>query len=116
MKTIKSIAWTPELRVKAIHLITDNSLLSLRSCHAGTLCHEYKGRWHDGKGYKKMKLEGRTLYVHRVAYEMYGNVIPAGQILDHKCRNPGCCNPDHLEPVTVRENTERGNGKWIFEQ
>lgn len=29
-------------------------------------------------------------------------------LLDHKCRVRCCCNPDHLEPVTVRVNTLRG--------
>lgn len=114
MKTIKPIVWTPELRAKAIHLVMENSLLSLQSCFDGTLCYEYKGKWNDGKGYKKMRLEGRAVYVHRVAYEMHGNIIPEGHILDHKCRNPGCCNPSHLEPVTVKENTLRGFGKWIY--
>lgn len=28
--------------------------------------------------------------------------------LDHLCRNRGCINPDHLEPVTCRENLLRG--------
>lgn len=27
--------------------------------------------------------------------------------LDHLCRRPACCNPDHLEPVTHRTNMRR---------
>lgn len=46
---------------------------------------------------------------HRYAYEMLREPIPAGLQLDHLCRNRACCNPDHLEPVTSRENTLRGN-------
>jgi hypothetical protein len=30
--------------------------------------------------------------------------------IDHLCRRPLCCNPLHLEAVTMRENLMRGNG------
>lgn len=29
-------------------------------------------------------------------------------LLDHGCRVRNCCNPEHLEPVTVQVNTLRG--------
>jgi hypothetical protein len=35
--------------------------------------------------------------------------IPDGLELDHLCRNRRCVNPVHLEPVTPRVNTLRGN-------
>jgi hypothetical protein len=50
----------------------------------------------------------RTLAAHRVAYEWLVGPIPDGLQLDHLCRNPSCVNPDHLEPVTNRENGRRG--------
>lgn len=80
------------------------------------LCWRHTGTWQDGKGYKKVKWKGRSLYVHRVMFTIHNGPIPEGLILDHKCRDHTCCNPDHLEAVTVKENTLRGNGKWIFEQ
>jgi HNH endonuclease len=45
---------------------------------------------------------------HRYAYEMIVGPIPDGLVLDHLCRNPSCVRPDHLEPVTQRENLLRG--------
>jgi hypothetical protein len=46
---------------------------------------------------------------HRVTYEALRGPIPDGMVLDHKCRTRCCVNPDHLEPVTDRENLMRGN-------
>lgn len=47
---------------------------------------------------------------HRVAYELAIGAIPPGLHIDHLCRNRICVNPDHLEPVTQRENNLRGVG------
>lgn len=44
---------------------------------------------------------------HRWAYEFYVEPIPTGFDIDHLCRNKSCVNPDHLEPVTRRENVLR---------
>lgn len=62
------------------------------------------------KGYGRIKeTRGPTRLPHRVAYEIARGTIPEGLVIDHLCRNPACCNPDHLEAVTLRENTRRGN-------
>lgn len=47
-------------------------------------------------------------FTHRFAYETFVGPIPAGLVLDHLCRRPACMNPDHLEPVTQKENSKRG--------
>lgn len=44
---------------------------------------------------------------HRFAYELLVGPIPPGLQIDHLCRNRRCVRPDHLEPVTTRENTFR---------
>lgn len=46
---------------------------------------------------------------HRFAYQKFVGAIPDGLCLDHICRNRACCNPAHLEPVTQKENTLRGD-------
>ncbi len=59
-------------------------------------------------GYGRFFFGGRLTPAHRVAYEMLVGPIPDGLHLDHLCRTPACVNPAHLEPVTQRENTLRG--------
>lgn len=66
----------------------------------------------DGKGYGQInggRTPTRMMRAHRVAYELVIGPIPDGLDLDHLCRTPRCVNPDHLEPVTRRENTARGD-------
>lgn len=59
-------------------------------------------------GYVQIYVDGRYPYVHRFMYEQQFGPIPVGLQLDHLCRVRGCCNPDHLEAVTQRENILRG--------
>lgn len=60
------------------------------------------------KGYGQFKIAARNVPAHRMAYELFVGPVPAGLVVDHLCRNRGCVRPDHLEPVTSRENTLRG--------
>lgn len=50
-----------------------------------------------------------TTLAHRFSYVMFRDAIPAGLELDHLCRNTRCVNPNHLEPVTPKENVFRSN-------
>lgn len=73
-------------------------------------CWEWQGT-RDGRGYGKFNLESRRpVLAHRFSYEAVVGPIPEGLSLDHLCRNTGCVNPAHLEPVTHKENCLRGVG------
>lgn len=61
----------------------------------------------DRDGYGQARYRGVVRRAHRIIYETERGPIPAGLVLDHKCRNPGCVNPDHLEPVTQAVNLRR---------
>lgn len=54
--------------------------------------------------------------VHRATYEMVHGPIPDGLEADHLCRNRACCNPAHIEAVTRRENTLRGDGPELLRE
>lgn len=47
---------------------------------------------------------------HRYAYTLLVGKIPKGLTLDHQCRNTSCVNPEHLKPMTIKENILKGNG------
>lgn len=73
--------------------------------------------WRGAKrpdGYVQIRVAGRLVYAHRVAYEVFVGPIPDGLTLDHVvergCKSRACVNPSHLEPVTHRENCLRGTG------
>lgn len=61
------------------------------------------------EGYGHISYENRVQPVHRLAYESAVGPIPDELHLDHLCRRPSCFNPQHLEPVTCRENLLRGD-------
>ena len=66
----------------------------------------------NGVGYGVFFYDGRRGYAHRFSYEFHVGEIPPGLHIDHLCRNTRCVNPEHLEAVTQRENTLRGETPW----
>jgi len=60
------------------------------------------------RGYGQVGIDAKKVFVHRFVWESLVGPIPAGLQIDHLCRNIICCNPDHLEVVTLKENCRRG--------
>lgn len=79
-------------------------------------CWEWTGALHHG-GHGEFRVGRRMVRAHRFGYETFVGPIPDGMDLDHFRLNPGprrcgcmsrCVNPEHVEPVTHRENILRG--------
>lgn len=76
--------------------------------------------WRGGvctRGYGQIH-RGRSILVHRIAYESMHGPIPAGMVIDHLCHDPKTCpgglcghrrcvNPAHLAAVTNADNLRR---------
>ncbi|CAM5608262.1 hypothetical protein GCM10010329_17260 [Streptomyces spiroverticillatus] len=84
---------------------TDRFLDKIQDAAGG--CWQWTGHL-KSNGYGQFTLAGRPAYAHRVAYELLRGPIEHGLVIDHLCRNRGCVNPGHLEPVTHRTNILRG--------
>lgn len=83
-------------------------------------CHRWTGQ-HDRDGYGLVSVvvvdeeTGKRRHVrrrvHRVRYEIEVGPIPPMHVIDHVkargCAHRDCCNPDHLEAVTVTINSKR---------
>ena len=57
-------------------------------------------------GYGTFGSLGKTLYAHRVSWELHFGAVPQGLFVCHKCDNPPCCNPVHLFLGTQGDNLQ----------
>lgn len=67
-------------------------------------------RWHGAKsqGYGYINRGGRgegIVKATRYSYEIHKGPIPDGFLVRHKCDNPECTNPEHLELGTNADNS-----------
>lgn len=68
-------------------------------------CWEWQGSktW---SGYGQFQHGTATKLAHRIAYTFANGDIPDGLVVRHKCDNPPCCNPAHLEVGTYKDNMQ----------
>lgn len=61
----------------------------------------------DGR-YGAFFMGDRVIPAHRASWILHGRKVAADEVLDHICRITLCVNPDHLRPLTQRENILAG--------
>lgn len=88
------------------------SLPAFLAARVSTGCLPWSGA-QTTKGYGTVRHDGKTHYVHILAWEEEHGPIPDPLTVEHKCRVRCCMNVSHMELVTRAENSRRGNAvRW----
>jgi hypothetical protein len=76
-------------------------------------CWEWQGTCPYGR-YGHFSVDGKAVKAHRWIYELVRGPIGVGLVVRHKCDNPKCVNPLHLEVGTLSDNTQDAikRGRW----
>lgn len=72
-----------------------------------TGCWIYEGKDPSSNGYQRCRHWGIRFQVHRLVYELIKKIDIRDKQLDHLCENRPCCNPEHMDPVTPKVNSNR---------
>lgn len=91
--------------IESRDLLSMRSALAARSVVVGE-CWEWLGRY-DRSGYPVMSFGQRRgkLGVHRLVIEAVEGAPLGAQAAHHRCGSSRCVRPEHLQPVTQRENS-----------
>ena len=88
--------------------VIERFLLKVKIIESG--CWEWTAS-KNRKGYGQFNLHKKIVRSQRLIYEYYYGQISPDLTIDHLCRNRACVNPLHLEQVTSKVNTLRGEGE-----
>lgn len=67
-------------------------------------CLNFTGVLH--RGYGSIRHKYKYIKAHRAIWEYYNGSISDGLIIRHKCDNSRCCNINHLEIGTHKDNSQ----------
>lgn len=83
---------------------TETRFLDKLSIGVDNDCWLWTGCTRGVKSYGFLRVDGKNLYAHRLAYKFYCGDIPKDMYVLHKCDNPMCCNPNHLFLGSPQDN------------
>lgn len=73
-----------------------------------TECWEWQACIEKG-GYGRYHVGKRKYLTHRLSYYIFNGFENEDNVIDHKCRNRACCNPEHLREVSGKVNATRNS-------
>lgn len=76
-------------------------------------CWRWQGS-HDPAGYGQVSVRGKTVKVHRFAYEEFKGPVPVGVSVIQTCKVRDCYNPSHLELGDCRGRYGYGVGPRVY--
>lgn len=68
------------------------------------VCWEWTGRVAGRDGRPYITINYKQLLVYRVVFELFNGSLEPNEVVRHKCHNPICCNPYHLEKGSISDN------------
>lgn len=82
------------------------------------VCWEFNGARRHGYG-TIVTTTGKEERAHRVMYRLTKGDIPKGMLIMHTCDNRPCCNPNHLQLGTYKDNNQdmanKGRCRGVFQ-
>lgn len=89
--------------INAIERFLDNICVDSNGCWIWTA-----SRFSTGYGSYQNIHNYPQKTAHQFSYKYFKGELESGKEIDHLCHNRPCANPDHLEQVTHRVNSQRG--------
>jgi len=68
------------------------------------ICTSHKANNCNGIAYPRVTRNGKVQTVAKFMFLKYKGQLPEGHLIRHKCDNPLCINPEHLETGTHEDN------------